>query len=130
MWRLAIITCLEAEPTLQHLSWFAAVVLAPSTGLETGDEQWGEQGEGETQGDPKAPALMQGEGLTHIQRVAIDETTSVFAGRLPRVLIDCAGRLPTLANIAGSDILPAATVDSGGHRTKAKLRQLTGRKNY
>ena len=83
VWRLAIITCLEAEPTLQHLSWFAAVVLAPSTGLETGDEQWGEQGEGETQGDPKAPALMQGEGLTHIQRVAIDETTSVFAGRLP-----------------------------------------------
>ena len=83
VWRLAIITCLEAEPTLQHLSWFAVVVLAPSTGLETGDEQWGEQGEGETQGDPKAPALMQGEGLTHIQRAAIDETTSVFAGRLP-----------------------------------------------
>ena len=54
VWRSAIITSLEAQPTLQHLAWFAAVILAPSTGLETGGEQWGEQGEGETQGDPKA----------------------------------------------------------------------------
>ena len=29
----AMISSLEAEPTLQHLAWFAAVVLAPSTGL-------------------------------------------------------------------------------------------------
>ena len=48
------------EPTLQHLAWFAAVVLAPSTGLETGGTRWGEQGEGETQGDPKASAFFAG----------------------------------------------------------------------
>ena len=76
------------------------------------------------------PRLVFSRNTGKIKRVAIAETTSVFAGRLPRVFIDCAGRLPRLANIAGSDILPAATVDSGGHRTKAKLRQLTGRKNY
>ena len=29
IWRSAIISALEAEPTLQHLAWFAAVVLAP-----------------------------------------------------------------------------------------------------
>ena len=58
VWRSAILTGLEAQPTLQHLAWFAAVVLAPSTGLETGGEQWGEQGEGETQGDPKASAFF------------------------------------------------------------------------
>ena len=60
IWRNAIITALEAEPTLQHLAWFAAVVLAPSTGLETGGTRWGEQGEGETQGDPKASAFFAG----------------------------------------------------------------------
>ena len=58
IWRNAIITALEAEPNLQHLSWFAAVVLAPSTGLETGGEQWGEQGESEVQGDPKASGFF------------------------------------------------------------------------
>ena len=58
IWRAAILSALEAEPTLQHLAWFAAAVLAPHTGLETGGEQWGEQGEGETQGDPKASAFF------------------------------------------------------------------------
>ena len=42
----AMISSLEAEPTLQHLAWFAAVVLAPSTGMETGGKLWGTQGEG------------------------------------------------------------------------------------
>ena len=58
VWRSSIITALEAEPTLQHLAGFAAVVLAPHTGLETGGMQWEEKGEGETQGDPKASAFF------------------------------------------------------------------------
>ena len=45
----AVISSLEAEQTLQHVAWFAAVVLAPSIGLETGGKLWGTQGEGETQ---------------------------------------------------------------------------------
>ena len=54
VWSSTIITTLKSEPTLQHLAWFATVVLTPSTGLETGGVQWGEQGEGETQGDTRA----------------------------------------------------------------------------
>ena len=44
VWRSAVIKALEAEPTLQHLAWFAAVIVAPTTGLETRGEKWGEQG--------------------------------------------------------------------------------------
>ena len=40
------------------VAWFAVAVLAPSTGLETGGELWGEQGDGENQGDPKASAFF------------------------------------------------------------------------
>ena len=58
VWRSAIISSLEEEPTLQHLTLFAAAVLAPTTGLETGGRKWGEQGEGETQGDPKASGFF------------------------------------------------------------------------
>ena len=58
IWRAAIIKALEEEPTTQHLAWFAAVILAPNTGLETGGKVWGEQEDGETQGDPKAPAFF------------------------------------------------------------------------
>ena len=54
MSRAAVIETLEKEPSLQHLAWFAAVVLAPSSGLETGGDVWGESGEGATQGDPAA----------------------------------------------------------------------------
>ena len=33
VWRSAVIKALEAEPTLQHLAWFAAVIVAPTTAL-------------------------------------------------------------------------------------------------
>ena len=79
IWRSAIISSLEAEPTLQHLAWFAAVVLAPSTGLETGGQLWGSQGEGETQGDPKASAFF----ATAIQRAVcqFDEELQAAGGK-------------------------------------------------
>merc|ERR1712012_1273788 len=79
IWRSAIISALEAEPTLQHLAWFAAVVLAPSTGLKTGGQLWGTQGEGETQGDPKASAFF----ATAIQRAVcqFDEELQVAGGK-------------------------------------------------
>ena len=75
IWRSAIITALEAEPTLQHLAWFATVVLTPRTGLETGGEQWGVQGEGETQGDPKASAFF----ATAIQKAVRQFDTDLLA---------------------------------------------------
>ena len=50
--RAAIIEALEGEPSLQHLAWHAAVVLAPASGLESGGVRWGESAEGTTQGDP------------------------------------------------------------------------------
>ena len=55
--RSAIIENLQAEPSLQHLAWFAAVTLSPETGLESRGELWGRTSEGETQGDPKAGAF-------------------------------------------------------------------------
>ena len=45
---------LESEPTLKHLAWFAATILAPYSGLETGGKRWGETGEGGTQGGPES----------------------------------------------------------------------------
>ena len=59
IWRSAIISALEAEPTLQHLAWFAAVVLAPSTGLETGGQLWGTQGEGKLRAIPRPQPILQ-----------------------------------------------------------------------
>ena len=50
----AIVENLENEPTLKHLAWFAATVLAPYSGLETGGRLWGETGEGGTQGGPES----------------------------------------------------------------------------
>jgi hypothetical protein len=52
--RRAVIEVLEDEPTLKHLAWFAALVLAPYSGLETGGRRWGETGEGGTQGGPES----------------------------------------------------------------------------
>jgi hypothetical protein len=52
--RAAVIESLESEPTLKHLAWFAATVLAPYSGLETGGRQWGETGEGGPQGGPES----------------------------------------------------------------------------
>ena len=50
--RAAIIQALEEEPTLQHLAWHAAVVLAPDSGPESGGVRWGLSEEGTAQGDP------------------------------------------------------------------------------
>ena len=52
--RAAVIEVLESEPTLKHLAWFAATILAPYSGLETGGKRWGETGEGGTQGGPES----------------------------------------------------------------------------
>ena len=52
--RAAVIETLESEPTLKHLAWFAATVLAPYSGLETGGRRWGETQEGGTQGGPES----------------------------------------------------------------------------
>ena len=49
---------LEAEPTLRHLAWHAATVLAPQTGLEIGGVKWGEQEEGKRQGDSEASGFF------------------------------------------------------------------------
>ena len=56
--RASIIEELEAEPTLRHLAWHAATVLAPNHGLEVGGVKWGEQEDGERQGDSEAPAYF------------------------------------------------------------------------
>ena len=56
--RAAIIENLQAEPSLQHLAWFAALTLSPELGLESGGELWGKACEGETQGDTKAGAFF------------------------------------------------------------------------
>lgn len=53
--RASIISGLEENDNLQHLAWAAAVQLAPHHGLESGGVQWGEAGEGTTQGDTAAP---------------------------------------------------------------------------
>ena len=47
-----MIETLEKEPTLQHIAWPAATVLAPVSGLEYGGQLWGEAEEGTAQGDP------------------------------------------------------------------------------
>ena len=56
--RAAIVQGLEEEPSLQHLTWFAATTLAPAHGLESRGKLWGWAAEGETQGDPKAGAFF------------------------------------------------------------------------
>ena len=52
--RSSIISSLENEPSLQHLAWHAACVMAPIHGLESGGNRWGTSEEGATQGDPDA----------------------------------------------------------------------------
>ena len=51
-------TALAEQPTLQHLAWHAAVVLAPHHGLESGGKRWGKSGRGTTQGDIEALAFF------------------------------------------------------------------------
>ena len=54
--RAALITQLEEEPTLHHLTGHAANTLAPHIGLDAGGRKWGESGEGFTQGNPESGA--------------------------------------------------------------------------
>ena len=112
VWRSAIVSALEAEPTLQHLAWFAAVVLAPSTGLETGGEQWGEQGEGETQGDPKASAFFAN---------AIQKAVRRFDAELGAV-----GGIARFGNDDGYGCGPANVVFPALARLAASLRDECG----
>ena len=56
MSRAAIVEAFEAEPSLRHLAAFYGITLAPATALEAGGIVFGEGGEGEAQGDPKAGA--------------------------------------------------------------------------
>ena len=50
--RRAVIDVLVNEPSLKHLSSFAATILAPSISLESYGELWGKCREGVVQGDP------------------------------------------------------------------------------
>ena len=52
--RRAVVENFENEPTLKHLAWLAAAVLAPYSRLETGGRRWGETGEGGSQGGPES----------------------------------------------------------------------------
>ena len=49
VYRRAVVDSLLAAPTLRHLAWHAACVLAPATALESRGKVWGEQPEGGTQ---------------------------------------------------------------------------------
>ena len=51
--RRATIASMQAQPSLQHMSWHAATTLAPSFGLESQGSLWGRSPEGATQGDPE-----------------------------------------------------------------------------
>ena len=52
----SIVESFEAEGSLQHLASFFGITLAPKTALEARGVVFGEGGEGESQGDPKASA--------------------------------------------------------------------------
>ena len=54
--RLAVVDSLLAAPTLRHMAWHFASVLAPATALESRGKVLGEQAEGGTQGDPEKGA--------------------------------------------------------------------------
>ena len=50
--RVAILTVLQGDPALQHLTTFAASILVPETFLEAGGKVWGTSTTGQIQGDP------------------------------------------------------------------------------
>ena len=56
--RNCIVEALSEEPTLKHLSWHAAVTLAPHHGLESGGRRWGSSPRGTTQGSTEASAYF------------------------------------------------------------------------
>ena len=51
--RSAMVSAIEAEPSLRHMAWHAGTTLAPSPGLESQGRLWGRTGEGSTQGSPE-----------------------------------------------------------------------------
>ena len=112
IWRSAIIQALESEPTTQHLAWFAAAILAPSTGLETGGDLWGEQGDGETQGDPKASAFF---------AMAIQNAVRLFDSEL-----GAGGGLARFGNDDGYGIGEADLVFAALARLETRLREECG----
>jgi hypothetical protein len=56
--RRSILETLESEPSLSHLSTFAATILAPETEMETVGTRWGTSGQGVIQGDPPSGDLF------------------------------------------------------------------------
>ena len=56
--RAAAIQVVQSSESLQHLSTFAATILAPVSALESKGEVWGESGTGKVQGDPASGALQ------------------------------------------------------------------------
>ena len=50
--RARILQVLEEEESLRHLTWHAALSLAPAGALESGGKVWGRAADGATQGDP------------------------------------------------------------------------------
>lgn len=54
VFRARVVEALEEEDTLRHLASHAATLLAPSSGLESQGNLWGEAHEGTTQGDPES----------------------------------------------------------------------------
>ena len=113
VWRSAVIKALEAEPTLQHLAWFAAVIVAPSTGLETRGVKWGEQGDGGTQGDPKESAFF---------ATAIQEAVRLFDA----ALVEGGGGAGRFGNDDGYGCGPAGVVFPALARFETKLREECG----
>ena len=112
IWRSSIIKSLEDDPTTQHLAWFAAAILAPNTGLETGGKLWGEQGDGETQGDPKASAFF---------AMAIQNAVRLFDAEL-----GAGGGLARFGNDNGYGIGEADQVFSALARLETRLREDCG----
>ena len=76
--RRAVVDSFLEEPTLTHLAWHTACTLAPASILEHQGKPWGQQEEGEEQGDPKAG----GDFNVAIQRdvVQLDTQLSVQGG--------------------------------------------------
>ena len=110
--RAAIIEELEEEPTLRHLAWHAATVLAPHHGLEIGGIKWGEQEEGKRQGDGEAPAYF---------AVAIQKDV-----RKLDELVKTSGGASLFGNDDGYVVAPLEVAKDGIRRFKHGLRDRCG----
>ena len=110
--RAAIIEELEKEPTLRHLAWHAATVLAPHHGLEIGGIKWGEQEEGKRQGDGEAPAYF---------AVAIQKDV-----RKLDELVKTSGGASLFGNDDGYVVAPLEVAKDGIRRFKHGLRDRCG----